>query len=96
MRILVLLLAVQVSVPALAQTASKPVDAPVTFAELEGSSIEVRIVRQQVIRRDGHTFPVRVHSNLKLTADSDDKLDYTWSSVFDTPRGVRKGKTLSQ
>src|SRR5215475_6842749 len=95
MRLLVLLLAVQVSIPALAQTASKPADAPVTFAELEGSLIEARIVRQQVIQRDGHTFPMRFESNVKIIIGSDDKLDFTWSSVSHTPRGVIQGKTLS-
>jgi hypothetical protein len=97
MRTLVLLLAVQVSTPMLAHNANRPAaDGPVTFAELEGSIIEAKVVRQQVVQRDGHTFPTRFESNLKIVVGSADKFEVTWSSVSHTPRGVFHGKTLSR
>ena len=38
---------------------------------------------------------MRFESNVKIIIGSDDKLDFTWSSVSHTPRGVIQGKTLS-
>jgi hypothetical protein len=76
-------------------TGNSATNKAVTFAELEGSIVDAKIERQQVIRRAGSTFPVRVQSILKITIGSDGKFDVTWHTVNDTPRGVFQGKTLS-
>ena len=94
---LALLLALLASSQAFGQdaTGNSATNKAVTFAELEGSIVDAEIVRQQVIRRAGSTFPVRVQSILKMAIGSDGKFDVTWHTVNDTPRGVFQGKTVS-
>jgi hypothetical protein len=67
----------------------------VTFEELEGAVIEATVVRRQIIRRDGRVFPVKFQNNVKIVIGADEKFDVIASSVSDTPRGVRKGRTIS-
>lgn len=95
--LIALLLALLASTQALSQgaTDNPATDKPVTFVELEGSIVDAKIVRQQVIRRAGATFPVRVQSILKITIGANDRFDVTWHTINDTPRGVLEGKTLS-
>jgi hypothetical protein len=97
MPIALLLLALLASSQAFGQdaTGNPATNKAVTFAELEGLIVDTKIVRQQVIRRTGRTFPVRVESILKMIIGSDGKFDTTWHTVNDTPRGVFQGKTLS-
>lgn len=65
----------------------------VTFAELEGSVIETRVVLQQVIQREGKEVAVRVEHDLRLTIGSGSRIDWTWTPTAYGPRGVRRGET---
>jgi hypothetical protein len=75
-----------------AATTSQPND-PVMFAELVGSVIEARVVRDQIIRREGRTFPVRSQDDIKLVIGADNKIQQSVTVTADTPGGQRKGPT---
>ena len=75
-----------------AATTAQPND-PLMFAELVGSVIEARVVRDQIIRREGRTFPVRFQNDVKLVIESDDRIRQTITPTSDTPRGRRVGRT---
>jgi hypothetical protein len=97
MKRLILLLALITAAPApiwgqTAATTSQPND-PVKFAELAGSVIEARIVRDQIIRREGRTFPVRFQNDVKLVIGSDATIQQTVTPTSDTPGGQRAGRT---
>lgn len=65
----------------------------VTFAELEGAVVNVSVVRQQIVQREGQEFPVRLENDLKLVIGHGEAFDVTTTSTAHTPRGVRKGKS---
>jgi hypothetical protein len=75
-----------------AATTTQPND-PVTFVELAGSVIEARVVRDQVLRREGRTFPVRNQDDIKLVIGADNRIEQSVTVTSDTPRGQRKGPT---
>jgi hypothetical protein len=75
-----------------AATNAKPND-PVTFVELAGSVIEAKLVRDQVVRREGRTFPVRSQDDVKLVIGADNRIEQSVTVTSDTPRGQRKGPT---
>ena len=59
----------------------------VTFAELEGLVIEAEIVREQVNRREGRTFPVKVQQNWTVTIEPERTIK---AAVNVTARGARR------
>jgi hypothetical protein len=75
-----------------AATIAQPND-PVKFAELAGSVIEARVVRDQIIRREGRTFPTRLQNDIELVIGPDDRIQQTITPTSDTPRGRRVGRT---
>jgi hypothetical protein len=75
-----------------ATTTTQPND-PVKFPELDGSVIEASIVRDQVVRREGKTFPVRSQDDIKIVIGGDNKIEQSVTVTSDTPRGQRKGPT---
>jgi hypothetical protein len=75
-----------------AVTTIQPND-PVKFPELAGSVIEARVVRDQIVRRNGRTFPVRSQDDLKLVIGPDDRIEQSVTVTSDTRRGQRKGPT---
>jgi hypothetical protein len=96
MKRLILLLAL-IAAPAqmygqTAPTTVQPND-PVKFTELAGSVIEARVVRDQVVRREGRTFPVRSQDDIKLVIGADNRIEQSVTVTSDTPRGQRKGPT---
>jgi hypothetical protein len=64
----------------------------VTFAELDGALVETLVVHQQVIRREGREFPVRLESDLTLLIGPGDQIQRTWTPTSHTPRGKIQGK----
>jgi hypothetical protein len=74
-------------------TTTQPND-PVKFAELDGSVIEASIVRDQIVRREGKTFPVRFQNDIKLVIGPNDRIQSSVTPTADTPRGRRVGRTL--
>jgi hypothetical protein len=75
-----------------ATTTAQPND-PVTFAELEGSVIEARVVRDQTMRRGHTTFPIRLQSDIKLVIGPDDRIQLSVTPTTDTPSGRHVGPT---
>jgi hypothetical protein len=97
MKRLGLLLALMAAVPAqtwgqTAATIAQPND-PVKFDELVGSVIEARVVRDQIIRREGRTIPIRFQNDVKLVIGPEDRIQQTITPTSDTPRGRRVGRT---
>jgi len=65
---------------------------PVTLADLEGAKIEIGVLRQQVVRREGRQFPVTIQANWTLLIDHDGVIDQTFTSTAHGPRGPRQAK----
>jgi hypothetical protein len=68
-------------------TAAQP-NEHVTFAELAGSVIEASVVRDQIVRREGKTFPVRVQNEIKILIGPDDRIQQSVTPIPDTRRGI--------
>jgi hypothetical protein len=66
-----------------------------TLAELEGAEIQVKIVRHQMVRREGREFPVTVHNDWKLILRPGGMIEQTHDSTAHTPRGPRRAETLT-
>jgi len=73
-------------------TKTQPND-PVTLVELAGSVIEAKVIREQVVRREGRTFPVRSQDDIKLVIGADNRIEQSVTVTSDTARGQRKGPT---
>jgi hypothetical protein len=94
-RLILLLALIAAPVQLRSQTAVTTVQPndPVKFAELAGSVIEARVVRDQVTRRAGRTFSVRTQDDFKLVIGPDDRIEQSVTATSDTPRGQRRGPT---
>jgi hypothetical protein len=75
-------------------TATQP-NEHVTFAGLAGSVIEASVVRDQIVRREGKTFPVRVQNEIKILIGPDDRIQQSITPTADTRRGRRVGATMT-
>ena len=73
-------------------TGQVSVGEPVTSVELDGAVVNARTVYQQVLRRDGQQFPVRLQNDVHLSITSN-KIEGNIDLISYTPRGVRKGKS---
>jgi hypothetical protein len=67
----------------------------VTFADLEGLVIEAEIVREQVNRRDGRTFPVRVQQTWTVAIGGEGTIKSTVQAEARGPRRTRETEPLS-
>jgi hypothetical protein len=63
------------------------------YSDLAGMSIEANIHRDQTVRADGHTFPVKIHQRWRFVLKSDKSIDLTTESTNRGPRGTRKAPT---
>jgi hypothetical protein len=77
-----------------ATTTTQPND-PVTFAELTGSVIEASVVRDQVVRREGKTFPVRMQNDVKFVIGPADRVQQSVTPISETHRSRRIGATVT-
>ena len=68
--------------PALAQ--------PVTLSDLEGSTVQADVDREQKIRRQGNLRSVRIHQGWRIVVRPDKVIENTVDTSADTPRGSRK------
>lgn len=76
------LLLVLTSGPAFADT--------ITVSDLAGAAVEANINRRQNMQRDGRAYSVQTHQNWKFELNSDNTIDMTVNTTFQTPRGTRK------
>jgi hypothetical protein len=67
----------------------------VTFAELQGASLEATFVIDQVVRRNGREIPVRVENDWKIQFHAGDVIHHTTTPTVTGPRGQRKGAVSS-
>jgi hypothetical protein len=67
----------------------------VTFADLEGLAIEAEIVREQVNRRDGRTFPVQVKQTWTVMVEGGKTIKTTVRAVARGARRTRETEPLS-
>ncbi len=67
----------------------------VTLQELDGVRITARVVRAQVIRREGRDVPTRYESDIKLVMGPGNGLQQHVEATVHGPRGPRKGQTMS-
>lgn len=93
---------VAVSTPAMGQAESgeaapsqPATGAAVTFADLDGVTIETRVVTDQVVQRQGREFQVQFQEDLKLVIGPGDLIDGTFNPTSYTLRGVKKGKVIT-
>jgi len=96
-RLILIFASIAISAQVWGQTAAtsvQPSDS-VRFAELAGSVIEASIVRDQIVRREGRTFPVRVQNNIKLDIGPDDGIEQSTTVTSETRRGRRAGQTVT-
>ncbi len=68
---------------------------PVNFADLEGYAVAADVHREQLIRRDGKTFTVRIHQDWILHVNDDHYIVMTLGTTVQTPNGPRKAKPNS-
>jgi hypothetical protein len=68
--------------PALAQ--------PVTLPDLEGSTVQADVHREQTIRRQGNLRSVRIHQGWRIVIRPNNVIENTVDTTADTPRGTRK------
>jgi hypothetical protein len=73
--------------PALAQ--------PVSLSDLEGSTIQAEVDREQKIRREGNLRSVRIHQGWRIVIRPDKLIENTVDTTADTPRGTRKARQNS-
>jgi hypothetical protein len=67
----------------------------VTLADLEGAAIEVRLLRQQTVLREGREHSNQFQNDLKIEIGPADRIQQTNTTTAYTARGTRKGKTTS-
>ena len=67
----------------------------VTFAELDGAVIEVTLLRQQRLAREGREFSARFQSDFRIEIGPGDSIHSTFSPTAYTPKGTRTGKVMS-
>jgi len=65
----------------------------VTFAELEGAVIEIKLLRQQRISREGREFSHQFQSDRKIEIGPGDRVLSWFTPTAYTPKGTRTGKT---
>jgi len=78
-----------------AVTREAPPSQPLTFADLEGLEISAKTVREQVVRREGRQFPVRVHADWNVIIGAQGSITQTYVSEAHTLRGIRRAKPLA-
>jgi hypothetical protein len=64
----------------------------VTFADLEGFTIEANIVRDQVVRREGSQFLTENDVKWRLVIGPGDAIENTVSQTSHTARGEHKSR----
>src|SRR3569832_121780 len=62
----------------------------ITLSDLSGAAVEANINRRQTMQRDGRSYSIRTHQNWKFEINSDNSIDMTVNTTFETPRGTRK------
>ena len=67
----------------------------VSASDLEGLAVEVNIVRDQIMQRQGRTFSARVHQNWSVAIRAGSTVDLTVDSSVDSPYGMLKYKPNS-
>jgi hypothetical protein len=72
-----------------------PSDQAVTFADLHGTTLDINMMRDQVVRREGRQFPVTMQTDLTITIGRDGIIDQVFTPTAHTARGPRRGKTLT-
>jgi carbohydrate-selective porin OprB len=76
-----------------AQAEQKSSGQPITLADLQWSEVHMKIARDQVVRREGRQFPVRVNMDLKL-AIGFEGIEQTFTSTAHGPRGTRQSQPM--
>ena len=86
MRIVAILIDVLfLSEPAFAQSRGS-----VTLAELQGAAIEMKFEREQMVKREGNEYPVRIEVDLKVVLGPGDRIKWVLGNTIHTPNGVQK------
>jgi hypothetical protein len=67
----------------------------VTFEDLVGQAVVVDLHREQVIRREGRTFPIRIHQHWTYYVNDDHYIVMTLNTTVHGPQGPRKAKPSS-
>ena len=62
----------------------------VTFADVDKALIEANVERQQVVRRDGREFPVRIESAISIVIGPGNKIQHTWTPTSHSPGGTKR------
>jgi len=65
----------------------------ITLEELEGTTVEATVVRDQVILREGRRIPVKFQNQLTIGIGADAKLQIAITPTSQGPRGKRQGET---
>jgi hypothetical protein len=68
---------------------------PMTLADLEGAVIDVRLLREQRISREGREFSNQFQSDFKLEIGPAGRIRSTFSPTAYTSKGTRTGKVMS-
>jgi hypothetical protein len=68
---------------------------PVTLAELADHAIEMKFVRDQVAKREGGEYPVRIEVDLKVVLGPGDRINWILGNTIHTPNGAQKPKPTS-
>jgi hypothetical protein len=66
--------------------------AQVKFSDLEGAVIDAVIDRDQIVRRNGQTFPVTIEQNWKISVEVPNRVEVTVRSTARGPRGTRQAE----
>jgi hypothetical protein len=66
---------------------------PITMAELQGKAIEFRIVRDQIVLREGRNIKSQLQSDVKFAVRPGGRLEGTLETTTKSSKGIRRGRT---
>jgi hypothetical protein len=64
----------------------------VTFADLEGTAVDITFINDRISLRDGQEISVRMEQNVKLVLGPGGTIHSTAVNTAHSPRGVRQGQ----
>lgn len=67
--------------------------APITIADLEGMTVEMTVLRTQIILREGRKVSTEHKSDVKFAIRPGNRLEGTLDTTVKPPKGTRQGET---
>jgi hypothetical protein len=66
-----------------------------TITDLEGLTIQIKLVNEMLVQRGGPQFPVTSESDWKITVESGAKIGWSFQPTSHNPRGTQVGQKIA-